>query len=275
MDNNRYVPTPEGVVKTVCLLCKGVNMKKWRWSLAVALVLGAVLLGSCLDFFTNPIGGDALARDPGTIEVSAGNVNALLKESRGDSKASKGILDKIATELANPSLSAKDKSALQAAAVTAANQAAGLGELVLGSIDILLDATTGDGGDEDTLNTLLDKIQGTAKENDLKGISERVTESLSGAVATDGVPVLTGDFADNLSAGDLTLLAFTLILGEVEEKGGTFESYIKSWGDDKRLDGTGTVTLSASETLIAAIGNKLADGDSEIGTMLKDLLGGK
>ncbi|MDR0731340.1 MAG: hypothetical protein LBF63_06695, partial [Treponema sp.] len=138
-------------------------------SVVAALVLCAALFGSCqnpLDFFTNSLGGD-WARDPGTITVTSKNVNALLKESRGDTKASKGILEKIAAELkGNPD----PDPVLQAAAVTAANQAAGLGELVLGNISTVLDSIDSEGGEgasEDTFKTLLEDIEKKAKENEI------------------------------------------------------------------------------------------------------------
>jgi hypothetical protein len=233
--------------------------------IGLVVVLCAVLLGSCGGFFTNSL-GENWARDPGTITVSAKNVKALLRDSRGDPKASKGILDKIAEELKN-----NPDPALQAAAVTAGNQAAGLGDLVLDNIGTVLESVEGGSG-EDAFDSLFNNVEKQAKANDIKGVSKSVSGSLIGAVKTDetGKPVLSDEFvATGVSDSDLTLLAFTLILGEAEQNGG-FDNYIKKWGDGKSLNGNDGLT--ESEKVIAAIGNKLATGGTEIGTKLKELL---
>jgi hypothetical protein len=241
-----------------------------KFGLAAALVLCTVLLASCLDFFTNSL-GEKWVRDPNTIVVSSTNVDALLKESRGDPAASKGILDKIAAALKdNPNPDPK----LQAAAVAAANQAAGLGELVLGNIRTVLEAADGEGGG-DTFNKLLGDVQDTAEENDLIGVSASITDSLAGAltVTEGGIPKFKEGALEGVSEGDLTLLAFTLVLAEAEKTpDGTFDNYIETWADGNKLNGVG---LKPSEQLIAAIGNKLAGGKGEIGSKLGDLLGKK
>jgi hypothetical protein len=252
-----------------------------KWTIGLAALLCAVLLGSCGGFFTNSL-GEKWARNPDTITVSKDNVKALLKESRGDPEASRGILDKIAEELkGNPN----PDPVLQAAAVTAANQASGLGELILTNIGSVLDTAAGDGENTggNTFNTLLDKVQKQAAANDIKGVSESATDSLIGAVEIKNgePPVLSEEFVGSgVTDSDLTVLVFTLILGEVEQAKAkdptvTFNSYItNTWGDGgKSLDATNTNGWTNSEKLIAAIGNQLAAGDSELGNMLKDLLG--
>jgi hypothetical protein len=229
-------------------------MKKWTVGLALV-----VLLSSCADFFTNSWGKNA-ARDPGTIKVTASNVKELLKEARGDTKTSRGILDKIAEELkGNPN------PTLQAAAVTAANQASGLGTTVLDKMDLLVDGNT---PDEEVLNDLLKDIQNKTKGNDLVGISNAVTGSLP--VTTSGKPAFAGDFVNTVSESDLTLLTLTLVLAEAEKKGQTFEAYIETWTEgQKSLDsGTG---LSDSEKVIAAAANYIIAKDGTLGGMLSGL----
>jgi hypothetical protein len=91
---------------------------------------------------------------------------------------------------------------------------------------------------------------------------------------TGTTPVFQGDYIKNVSDGDLTTLAFTMVLAE-GEKAGSFDAYIKGWTDNtgKKIDGTGT-TLSASERVIAAIANEFTNRpNSDLGKMLKDLLG--
>ncbi|MDR2177421.1 MAG: hypothetical protein LBP20_05200 [Treponema sp.] len=233
---------------------------RWKCGLTAALVLCAVLLASCnLGFFANSMGKD-LARDPSTITVTAKNVDALLKESRGDPKASKGILDNIAEQLKNnPNPDPK----LQAAAVTAANQAAGLGELVLENIGTVLEDP-----ENVSYENLLDEVLKSADEKDIKGVSEQITASLGRAVTSGNPPKFTGNFIDGVSGADLTQLAFTLILAEAS---GDVNTYVDDWGSGKKLDGTG---LSSSERLIAAIANELAGRkDNKMGNQLKEFLG--
>ncbi|MDR0642649.1 MAG: lipoprotein [Treponema sp.] len=230
-------------------------MKKWIFALTAA-----VLLSSCADFFTNSWGKNA-ARDPGTIKVTSGNVNDLLREAKGDTKTSKGILDKIAEQLKN---NPNPDPALQAAAVKAAGQAGGLGTTVLDSLDKL------DTKESDVFNELLTGIQDKTKGNNLTGISAAVTESLK---VSANPPLFEGDFVKNVSDSDLTLLALTLVLAEAEENHNSFEDYIKTWtdtGSQKKIDGSG---LDPSERVIAAAVNELGKRpSSSLGGMLDDFL---
>jgi hypothetical protein len=239
--------------------------KKWILGLGAVLI---VLLFSCADFFTNSWGAN-LARDPSTITVTAGNVKDLLKEARGDPKASKGILDKITEKIkGNPT----SEPVLQTAAVTAANQASGLGTVFLDNVDILLGD---DIPDEDTFNALLTKVQNDTKGNNLPGISSDIVAALPvGTAGANNAPVFTGSFGKNVSEADLALLALTLVLAESEKSGG-FDSYIESWTNTngKKIDGTGNVTLSPAEKVIAAAANQITinSPNSDLGKMLTDL----
>jgi hypothetical protein len=230
-------------------------MKKWIFALAVL-----VLLSSCADFFTNSWGKNSV-RDPSTLNVTASNVKDLLKEAKGDTKTSRGILDKIAAQLKN---NPNPNPTLQAAAVTAANQAGGLGMTVLDSLKDL------DVSNPTAFSTLLTGIQNKAKGNDLPGISDGIVDSLP--VSNSGAPVFEGNFADNVTDSDLTLLTLTLVLAEAEKSNG-FDNYIADWTSDaKKIDGS--TGLSDSEKVIAAAVNELASRpNNDLGKMLKDLLG--
>ncbi|MDR3248428.1 MAG: hypothetical protein LBT39_06545 [Treponema sp.] len=238
-------------------------IQKKKYGIPLVLSLGMIfLLASCADFFTTSW-GLAAARDTSKIEVNADNIKQLLRDANGDKKTSKVILGKIADKLES-NTNPNSEPELRVATVKAANQASGLGQLVLGEIDKVL----ADGADEDALNALVDAIQDGAKENKLGEIAEDVGRSLL-PVTTGTKPVFAGDFIDDVSTSDLTLLAVTLILAE---SGGDFEAYIESWSDGtKKLDGTGAV-LNSNERLIAAIANELAGRDGELSKMLSDLL---
>jgi hypothetical protein len=238
----------------------GFVMKKWAFGLALV-----VLLSSCADFFTNSWGKNA-ARDPSTIKVTSGNVKDLLRDANGDTKTSRGILDKIAGVLkGNPN----PDPTLQAAAVTAANQAAGLGTAALDKLGRVDDAND--------FFEVLKEIQGGMKGNDLKGISDAIAASLPTTVAVDSdgneTIVFDGNFAGNVSDSDLTMLTLTLILAESEKAEDDFENYIGRWTDGPKT--IGGDDLSGSEKVIAAAVNELTSKErsSSLGGMLKELLG--
>jgi hypothetical protein len=243
----------------------GYDMMIRKLGLPAAMALCAILLASCSNFFTTSWGKN-WARDPDKIEVSAKNVKNLLKESKGDTKASKGILDKIAKELkGNPN----PDPTLQVAAITAANQAAGLSELVLENIGTVLNA---EDGDEDTFKDLLKEVQDTAKNNDLPGIKTGIVDSLGGAVTTNGnKPVFKDNLVKDVPDAELAQLALVLVLAESEASGKDFDTYVSDWGDTKNLNSA--TSLSESETIIAAIANELASRPGDLGSMISDLLG--
>jgi hypothetical protein len=229
-------------------------MKRWLFGLAVL-----VLLSSCADFFTNSWGKNA-ARDPSTIKVTAGNVMSLLKEAKGDVKTSRGILSKIAEQLAD-----KPNPVLQAAAVKAAVQASGLGTAALGALDdVDIDSTN-----SKAFNELLSKIQNDVKDNDLGGISKDIVSSLP---VTGRPPRFTGSYIEEVSDSDLTLLALALILAESEKNGG-FDSYIETWTSNSKSINS-DAGLSSSEKVIAAIANESTERPgNKLGKMINDLLG--
>jgi hypothetical protein len=218
-------------------------------------------LVSCADFFTNSWGKGS-ARDPGTIKVTSGNVKDLLKEAKGDTEASRGILNKIAEKLKgdpNPD------PTLQRAAITAANQAAGLGQVVLENVGTLTDAVSGN-ADKNVIENLLKAVEDGAQGNKITEVSDSVNAVLKPAVKTkDGKPTLNKDVIAPVPDSELLLLATTLILAEAEKAGKSFDEYVSMWGTstNKKLDGTG---LTSSERLIAALVNELG----ERGTLGKD-----
>jgi hypothetical protein len=236
---------------------RGFIMKKWIFALAVL-----VLLSSCADFFTNSWGKNGV-RDPGTIKVTASNVKDLLREAKGDTKTSRGILDKIAEQLKN---NPNPDPVLQAAAITAANQASGLGTTVLDSLDILL---SNDIANEEALNELLKTIQDKTKANDLLGISNTIADSEL-VYDSNNKPVLKPGVIDNISEADLTLLALTMVLAEAEKNDYSFENYIETWtnGSKDLSDKNG---LSPSEEVIAAAANGVIQKGGTLGEMLGGL----
>jgi hypothetical protein len=233
-------------------------MKKWIFGLAAL-----ALLSSCADFFTNSWGKNSV-RDPSTIKVTSNNVIDLLKEAKGDTETSRGILSKIKDQVAGNS---NADPTLQAAAVTAAVQAGGLGQAALGAMGKVEDLL--ESSNTTAFNDLLTTVQNDVKGNDLTGISNDITASLP--VSSSGAPVFQGNYIKTVSDSDLTLLALTLILAE-GEKAGSFDNYITGWtgGTKQTTNGTG---LSGSEKVIAAVANELVSRpNNDLGKMLNDLL---
>jgi hypothetical protein len=244
-------------------------MNKWKWSVPAALTLCVILpLASCADFFTNSW-GKGFARDPSTITVSKGNVKDLLKEAKGDTDASKGILDKIAQKLKDDP---KPDPELQRAAITAANQASGLGQLVLENVDTLTNALSNTSGASDNVITdLLGAIEEGGKKNKIPEVADTIAGVLAPEISQTGVPAFKDGFVDDVPTSELLLLATTMILAEADEANQSFDTYVHSWGSTgKTLNGDG---LDSSERLLAAVVNELADR-SDLGVNFKDLLGG-
>jgi hypothetical protein len=229
---------------------------------AVLLALGTgLLLASCSDFYSTTW-GEAFARDPSNVKVTSSNVDELLKDASGDREASRAILKKLI---------GTDDPKLQAAAVKAANQAAGLTELALSNLGTL----TGSNADNaDSLEKLAKTIMAEARENDIKGIADDIAGTLP--VSSSNPPQFRGSFADSVSSSDLTLLLVTMMLAEVPEEN-EFDDYVDEWGSGKKIDGTGNINLDEKEKVIAAVANEVIGKrvDSELGKMLGSLVGAR
>ncbi|MDR0731329.1 MAG: hypothetical protein LBF63_06640 [Treponema sp.] len=225
----------------------------------VLFVLAGLLLASCKDFYSTSWGED-LARDPANVKVTASNVNELLRDANGDTKASRAILEKL-KGTTNPTL--------QAASVKAANQAAGLTGLVLSNLDTLTGET-----DTDALTKVAQTVFGEAKKNDITGVANDIAGTLENTLKESATPEFKeNSFAKSVSTSDLTLLLVTMMMGEAVAASADFESYAKNWGSSKTIEGTG---LDANEKVIAAIANEvISRPDSELGKMLESLVGVK
>jgi hypothetical protein len=231
---------------------------------AVPFILGmGLLLASCKDFYSTSW-GEAFVRDPSKVNVTSSNVYELLKDANGDTEASREILKK---------LKGTDDPSLQAAAVKAANQAAGLTELALSNLGEL----TGANADNvDSLEKLAKTILGEITKNDVKGIAGDIVGTLPVSSDSSSGPVFEGSAVNSVSTSDLTLLLVTMMLAEVPDLNAPdpFGEYAKRWGDELKIDGQGDISLNDEEKVIAAIANEVIKRpDSELGKMLKNLVG--
>jgi hypothetical protein len=228
---------------------------------AVLFALMGLFLASCKDFFSTSW-GDAFARDPSNVKVTASNVYELLKDANGDTKASRAILKK---------LQGTTDPTLQAAAVKAANQSTGLTELILSNLDKLTE------GEEDALIKVAEKVFGEAKKNDITGVSDDIAGILENMIVQGNKPEFKeGSAVKSVSTSDLTLLLVTMMMGEAVEASEGFEAYADKWGPGQK-DISDTNKLSnKNELVIAAVANEvISRADSELGKMLKELVGVK
>jgi hypothetical protein len=228
---------------------------------SVLLALGmGLLLAGCTDFYSTTW-GEAFARDPSNVKITSSNVYELLKDANGDREASRAILKKLA---------GTDDPELQAATVKAANQAAGLTELVLSNLDTI---TGSNATNANSLEKLAETIMAEAKENDIRGIAADIAGTLP--VSSNNPPQFGGSFTSSVSTSDLTLLLVTMMLAEVPAND-EFDDYAKQWGSGKKIDGSGNL-VGEEERVIAAIANEVIykRPDSELGDMLRSLVGVK
>jgi hypothetical protein len=226
---------------------------------ASLLVLGIALsLASCSDFFSTSWGED-FARDPSNVRVTTSNVNELLKDANGDTEASRAILKKL-KGTTNPTL--------QAAAVKAANQAAGLTTLVVSNLDTL----TKDTSDTDALERVAKTVLGEAKKNDITGVAGDIAETLAPTIeyTPEGPTFKTGSFVSSVSNSDLTLLLVTMMMAEASDAYEDFDAYAATW-ENKNINSN---TLQGNEMVIAAIANEVINrpNSGELGNMLKHLV---
>jgi hypothetical protein len=229
---------------------------------AVLLALMGLFLASCKNDFYSTTWGDAFVRDPSNVKVNASNVNELLRDANGDIGASRAILKK---------LKGTTDPTLKAAAIKAANQSAGLTELVLSNLGTL---TENDGNNQEALIDVADKIFGDAKKNDITEVSDEIAEILIQEVTGKGsAPVFKeGSAVKSVSTSDLTLLLVTMMMGEAVEASEDFEDYADRWGKTKNINDS--KNLNNNERIIADVANEvIGRPDSELGKMLKNLVG--
>jgi hypothetical protein len=257
------------------------GVKKLRLLGGALIVL--FLLNSCTDFFSESWGKP---RDPAKVKVDESNVEELLKIARGNPELSKAILDKI---------DANSSDKLKHAAIKAANQAAGIPSLALENVKILTDAVN-DHKYETALEEVAEAIQDAVAQNDLVGISDKLSEILGGAITKPSEPdeepippEFTNDFLDNVSEADLTLMVMTLVLAKAQKVKDLYENedftfsdyingktvngeYIEGLREKDVINGIG---LDPDERVMAAIVNEMVEkhGGSDLVQMLEDLLG--
>jgi hypothetical protein len=234
---------------------EGAHRARNLFSGVVPLMLGiGLLLASCKDFYSTSL-GEPFARDPSNVKVTRSNVYDLLKDANGDIEASREILKK---------LKGTDDPVLQAAAVKAATQAAGLTELAVSNLGVLTGANASNGA---SLENLARMILAAVTKNDIRGIAADIAATVNGP-ALDQVPT-----------SDLTLLLVTLMLAEVPDTDAgadPFGDYADTWGSEKKIDGSGTVPLDKNEEVIALVANVvISRPDSALGKMVKSLVGEK
>jgi hypothetical protein len=193
------------------------GVKKTK-TLAAALIL-LFLMNSCAEFFSGSW-GELFKRDPKKVKVDSSNVYDLLDAAKGDPDLSKEILNQI---------DANSNDSLKHAAIKAANQASGVTTLMLENIAIIIDATKSSSYEE-AITEVANTIQNAMKDNDVVGISEKLTEILKDKIVNPSENPIEA----LINAGKVTVPAVPTTGGN----GGTARVEI-ALGKDR----TGTVTI--------------------------------
>jgi hypothetical protein len=204
-----------------------------------------VLNLSCSDFFTSSLASWA-QRDPSSLipAVTTGNVNDLILLTESSPDQSLALLRGIAAADPSPEL--------QAAAITAATNASGIGAAILqhaGDISTI-DASNAEGIVADAINSLSNAVEAGA-------VLESIIPIPPPPPSTDW-----DDFVAEASAEDLAMAAVVILAGKAKDSGDP-ATYISAFSS----------TLGPSEELAQALADAaLAKPDRS--DLLEDLLDG-
>ena len=230
---------------------------------ALGIFAFAALFVSCMDFFSTSMASWA-SRDKNKMvpPVTAGNVSDLVNMAENDPDLSLAVLQKIKDAMDNAS--GDDRQILQEAALTAAVNAVGLGQSVLGALEKLSSI----GGDD---------AESQAKDTVLKAINDMTNLDSAGQALLDILPSPDSDefdaFTAQANANDLALAAAVLLAGEAKSQAGNSENGMESYIDDV-ADRIESGDLNESERLAQALAlaAALEGREDELSQPLKDVL---
>jgi hypothetical protein len=197
-------------------------MRKHYFYLFPLFFAAAAMLVSCTDFFSTSLATWA-SRDPDKIVpgVNAGNVDELIAMAKNDTDLSLAVLKKIRNAV-DSDASEGDKAKLQCAAVTAAVNAVGLGQAVLGVLDDLGAIE----GDDNIRELVMDSLDG------MKNLEEAASVLYTILPSPDS-PAFNS-YVSEASAIDLAMAAVILLAGEVKQKSvNERDAYIMGFDPDQ------------------------------------------
>jgi hypothetical protein len=214
----------------------------WRF---VIPILGALcLLVSCTEFFSTSLAPWA-ARDPNKLipPVTLGNVGDLIEMAENNADMSLAVLKGIDTAVKKAS--GDNKTALQAAALEAAVNAAGLGSAVLNNADKL---TTVD--EDNAVDLVVNAINGM---KNLEAACDTLMSILPDPVLE---PEAFDAFAEKAGPEELAMAAAMLLAGaakeEAKESGVSMSEYIETFSPDNEVNSE-SANVAAALALVAAI----------------------
>ncbi|MDR0582862.1 MAG: hypothetical protein LBG57_00715 [Treponema sp.] len=185
-----------------------------------ALLLGALLVISCDDFYSSTW-GTSREYDSSKIDVNAGNVDDWIEKAAGNPELADALTKKIKDELKKGNLSDNDKAKLQEGGVALAIEASGIGETILEKASDILGNGISDAAD---LSNLFAGVQGDFKKNNGAGAASDIAEIAGGSLTQsdygrDDVPKLTGVYAENADpavVGQAVVVLTLALVGNAE-----------------------------------------------------------
>ena len=187
----------------------------------IFLLLSIFIFVACDSFYSNSW-GTARKYDPANIDLNADNVDSWIELAIGNPELAKALTEKIKGMVKNMPDSA-ERAKLQAAGVTLAIEASGLGTTLLSNMDKLsdiLDEENNNTGDSDAIVQLLDSMQGdfksaggSAAANDLAQIVKPAGKDF------DTPPEFDQSYAKDANASDVGQAIMMLTLAVLEQEG--------------------------------------------------------
>jgi hypothetical protein len=188
-----------------------------------ALLMAVLVLGSCDSFFSTSLGKE---RDYNTanVDVNASNVDSWIQSAKGNPKLAATLTDKIKQELKSGNLSAKDKAKLQAAGVSLALEASGIGPSMISNASDAINKLQK--GDVNALPNVLKELQSDFKANNGPKAADNLAEIVGGSLPkapgeykTGEVPSFTNDeYAANAKPADVGQAVVLLAIAVIDEK---------------------------------------------------------
>ncbi|MDR1862839.1 MAG: hypothetical protein LBQ67_02845 [Treponema sp.] len=181
----------------------------------LTLLLGALILSSCDEFFSSSWGSPR-DYDPSKIKLSASNLDSWLDAAVGNPELADALTEKIKKELNSGALNPADKVKFQTAGVKLAVEASGLGTSILTNASSALSSI--DNEDEGAVKGLLSDVQNSFKSNNGAKAAADIAEMVGGGLSSnDGAtPEFDAAYAAAVTPSDAAQAVLVLALAVVD-----------------------------------------------------------
>jgi hypothetical protein len=181
-----------------------------------ALLAAALLVISCDDFISGSMGTQR-NYDSSKIDLNAGNVDDWIEKAVGNPELASALTDNIKTQLKETNLNNNERAKLQEAGVTLAVEASGIGANILSNGSGAVSKIEQKG--VDGVVELFKDVQGDFKSNNGLKAAKDISEIVGGSITmTDGIPEITGQYAENAKPSDVSQAVLVLTLAVLEQE---------------------------------------------------------